>query len=186
MGSHPRRHTSEHNRRTGPKARGRAWRPPSWVPPGTIASPPATSRPIGRYLVSAHVVADLEPFPGAVAIASVRRHGPEGKLRPVVLVEELRAGDAWVVWCLTTRPAFRDGKPRAAAVGAEQIGLVPGFVWGASSVASACEIEGVVWAAPLELLLACALADRGDPGVQARLAGRLHEAHLDAGWYWPK
>lgn len=151
--------------------------------------------------LSDHIQGGIEPFPGAVVVAritspkmAVKQNRPElaeGKLRPCVLKGEIEHGPKagqWVTWGLTTLTHFREGQPRLAASGIEKVGLGDGYCWGGAPVViMPDQIVGVVWAAPPELVLSCAMADKTMGEAGSRLAAeRISRDIEEAGWYWPK
>jgi hypothetical protein len=138
---------------------------------------------------------DFAPFPGALAIVYVRavneaKTNPalvSDKPRPAVLSREKPNG-WWLCWGLTGNSTFQDGVHRQRAPGLELCGLQPGYIWGGHAVQLPPEdIVGVVWAAPRELILACASNERGlSQSLAVAIARDLHEQHLESNWTWPK
>jgi len=149
--------------------------------------------------LSANIVPGLKPFPGALVIASIKapkyseRPGDAymtGKVRPAVLRGNTPDGEKWITWGVTTlSERKRDGDERVVADGIELCGLEPiNFVWGGPPVLIFDhQILGVVWAAPKDLIYACAAADQclGEH-LAAGVAKDLHQRLVDKGWYWPK
>ncbi len=138
---------------------------------------------------------DYAPFPGALAVACVRRineakervEPDSDKPRPVVL-SRVRPNGWWMAWGLTGNSHFRDGTRRAEAPCLDQVGLAPGYIWGGHVVQLPPEdVLGVVWAAPHELILACALHEKGLTRAMAHAIARsLHDANVENNWVWPK
>lgn len=131
-------------------------------------------------------------FPGTVVLARITngREDPltRGKWRPAVFADWASADGSCRLWGLTTKSTFATGVPRDPATGLELVGLDPGYLWG-PRIAHVPEwdVEGVIWAAPLELLVAC-VTQSGSHGrsYSVEWAERTHREHVEAGWYWPK
>lgn len=152
-------------------------------------NPPQPGAPV-RGLAS-HVLPDQPLFVGAVAIAHVRNVVESAKAgdkpRPVVLCRRTLESDSWKVWGLTSNRTFTTGRRRTPSPWLAQYNILPGasYLWGANLAwVPTFDILGVVWAAPVELLEACAAL--GTEGVGPSWAGEAHEQHVEMGWSWPK
>ncbi len=153
----------------------------------------ADYRPV-QGLLTDHCI-DIAPFPGALAVVSIRpmhqvKTDPTlevEKPRPAVL-SRLKPDGQWIVWGLTGKATFEDGSPRKRAPGLELCGLAPGYVWGGhAAVVPEEDVIGVVWAAPYELLLACATSEHGlHRSMAVAIAYGLHRENEEHNWLWPK
>lgn len=132
---------------------------------------------------------DLLPFPGAVAVVRVQMHATYefGKRRPAVLLSVDEYGEWWTVSCLTTSRLYSGGEPRTPAAGGHLVGLPENYVWGGSHRAHRNDIDGIIWAAPAELLEACVVENSIVHAAAARcLVDSLVAANDAACWTWPR
>lgn len=88
---------------------------------------------IHMYRITNHQNSTTAPRTGSIAWCNVmnphENPNSTGKIRPVLLVS--RVGGHWLGMGLTTKPAYRNGKPRMAVPNPRSMGLhKPGFLWG--------------------------------------------------------
>lgn len=156
---------------------------------------------------------DAEPFVGAVVVARVlapklarEYDDPEllnGKPRPAIVKAILPPAKGfdrrtrqfyehptrYEIWGLTTLRFFANGNKRTPCPGYENVGLLQScYCWGGRTVTlPSSDVDGVIWAAPPTMVLACALAEVDvDPALARETATRISLQVMEGGWQWPK
>lgn len=132
------------------------------------------------------VTPGLDPFPGAVALASIsrpQRYGTATKLRPVILQGCFDSGRSWRYWALTSMSHYDGGRgpARRPVPGLDVIGLADSWLWcDRLQELRAADLVGTVWAAPRAALEA---ATAGAGGLLEGWARQVADDFDAAGWW---